>query len=67
MVAKSSPSHYPCRGNPRTSLFPEFKMAESDEEVDVEDISDGEQISHLRDGTGGDQKDSWYVYMSVLW
>ena len=36
MVAKSSPSHYPCRGNPRASLFAKFKMTESDEEVDVE-------------------------------
>ncbi|XP_029213265.2 histone H2A deubiquitinase MYSM1-like [Acropora millepora] len=35
-------------------------MEESDEDVDVEDISDGEQISHLRYGTGGDQKNSWY-------
>ncbi|XP_068727042.1 deubiquitinase MYSM1-like [Montipora capricornis] len=35
-------------------------MAESDEEVDVEDISDGEQISHLRDAAGGYFKDSWY-------
>ncbi|KAK2556613.1 hypothetical protein P5673_021160 [Acropora cervicornis] len=48
------------RGDPRASLFPKFKMEESDEDVDVEDISDGEQISHLRYGTGGDQKNSWY-------
>ena len=67
VVAKSSHSPYPCRGNPRTSLFKKFKMEESDEDVDVEDISDGEQISHLRYGTGGDQKNSWYVYISVLW
>ena len=67
MVAKSSHSPYPCRGYPRASFFPKFKMEESDEDVDVEDISDGEQISHLRYGTGGDQKNSWYVYMSVLW
>lgn len=40
-------------------------MAESDEEVDVEDISDGEQISHLRDMAEEDQKDNWYVLTLV--
>ena len=65
MVANSSHSPYPSRGYPRASLFPKFKMEESDEDVDVEDISDGEQISHLRYGTGGDQKNSWYVYIYV--
>ena len=41
-------------------------MAESDEEVDVEDISDGEQISHLRDMAEEDQKDNWYVFTLVF-
>ena len=41
-------------------------MAESDEEVDVEDISDGEQISNLRDLVEEDQKDNWYVHVSGL-
>lgn len=35
-------------------------MAESDEDVDVEDISDGEQITNLRDLAEDDQKDKWY-------
>ena len=39
-------------------------MAESDEEVDVEDISDSEQISNLRDLAEEDQKDNWYVHVS---
>lgn len=35
-------------------------MAESDEEVDVEDVSDGEQTTNLRDLGDDDQKDKWY-------
>ncbi|KAJ7383354.1 Myb-like, SWIRM and MPN domains 1 [Desmophyllum pertusum] len=39
-------------------------MAESEEEVDVEDISDGEQISNLRDLAEDDHKDKWYDNVS---
>ena len=39
---------------------PKFKMAESDEEVDVEDVSDGEQTTNLRVFGDDDQKDKWY-------
>lgn len=35
-------------------------MAESDEEVDVEDFSDGEQTTNLRVLGDDDQKDKWY-------
>lgn len=35
-------------------------MAESDEEVDVEDVSDGEQTTNLRGLGDDDQKDKWY-------
>ena len=35
-------------------------MAESDEEVDVEDFSDGEQTTNLRVLSYDDQKDKWY-------
>ena len=41
-------------------------MAESDEDVDVEDISDGEQITHLRDLAEDDQKEKWSVNVSSL-
>ena len=34
-------------------------MAESDEEVDVEDVSDGEQTNNLRGLGDDDQKDKW--------
>ena len=36
-------------------------MAESEDEIDVEDISDGEQISNLRNVVEDDQKESWFV------
>lgn len=36
------------------------KMAESDEEVDIEDVSDGEQTTNLRVLGDDDQKDKWY-------
>lgn len=39
-------------------------MAESDEDVDVEDISDNEQITHLRDLAEDDQRDKWYGNVS---
>ena len=35
-------------------------MAESDEEVDIEDVSDGEQTTNLRVLGDDDQKDKWY-------
>ena len=35
-------------------------MAESDEEVDVEDVSDGEQTTNLRTLGDDDQKEKWY-------
>ena len=35
-------------------------MAESDEEVDVEDVSDGEQTTNLRALGEDDQKEKWY-------
>lgn len=35
-------------------------MAESDEEVDVEDVSDGEQTTNLRVLGDDDQKEKWY-------
>ena len=38
-----------------------FKMAESEDEIDVEDISDGEHISNLRNVVEDDQKESWFV------
>lgn len=43
-------------------------MAESEDEIDVEDISDGEQISNLRNVVEDDQKESWFVddYFTVL-
>ena len=36
-------------------------MAESEDEIDVEDISDGEHISNLRNVVEDDQKESWFV------
>ena len=43
-------------------------MAESEDEIDVEDISDGEHISNLRNVVEDDQKESWFVndYSIVL-
>ena len=38
-----------------------FKMAESEDEIDVEDISDGEQISSLRNVVEDGQNESWFV------
>ena len=38
-----------------------FKMAESEDEIDVEDISDGEHISNLRNVVEDGQKESWFV------
>jgi len=42
-------------------------MAGSEEEVDVEDISDSEQISNLRDLAEDDQKDNWYTALLLFW
>lgn len=36
-------------------------MAESEDEIDVEDISDGEQISSLRNVVEDGQNESWFV------
>ena len=36
-------------------------MAESEDEIDVEDISDGEHISNLRNVVEDDKKESWFV------
>lgn len=36
-------------------------MAESEDEIDVEDISDGEQISSLRNVVEDSQNESWFV------
>ena len=35
-------------------------MAESDEDVDVEDVSDGEQTTNLQGLGEDDHKDKWY-------
>lgn len=45
-------------------LHSKSNMAESEEEVDVEDISDGEQISNLRDLAEDNHKDKWYDNVS---
>ena len=36
-------------------------MAESEDEIDVEDISDGEHISNLRNVVEDGQNESWFV------
>lgn len=45
----------------RSSLsYPKYNMAESDEDVDVEDVSDGEQTTNLQGLGEDDHKDKWY-------
>ena len=60
-VILPSPGQASLSNLPFQSLsHPKSKMAESDEEVDVEDFSDGEQTTNLRVLGDDDQKDKWY-------